>query len=65
MEILLIIMLVVLYLIPIINVEVKDCGDRDSAKKYGEEIADVALNRLYQAFGKKGIGNISSATLRS
>ena len=51
---------------PHIEVEIHHSGNvSDSdAKDYGEQIADITIDKLYSAFERKGINSIRSATLK-
>ena len=50
---------------PVINVDISGNGsmsDGDAAR-FGNRIADIAIERLYEGFNKRGIGNIMSNTM--
>ena len=50
---------------PVINVDISAGGsmsDGDAAR-FGNRIADIAIERLYEGFNKRGIGNIMSNTM--
>lgn len=51
---------------PEFHIEINHNGDMsdDAARRYGEEIADTAIARLYSAFERKGISNHNSARLK-
>ena len=51
---------------PHISVEISHNGDisDDDARRYGEEIADAAITKLYSAFERKGINRHSGSILK-
>ena len=51
---------------PEFNIEINHNGDMsdDDARRYGEEIADTAIAKLYNAFERKGINNHNNAKLK-
>lgn len=51
---------------PEFHIEINHNGDMsdDAARRYGEEIADTAIARLYSAFERKGISNHNGARLK-
>ena len=51
---------------PHISVEISHNGDMsdDDARRYGEEIADAAISKLYSAFERKGINRHSGSILK-
>lgn len=51
---------------PEFNIEISHNGEMsdDEARRYGEEIADTAITKLYNAFERKGISNHNGAKLR-
>lgn len=51
---------------PHISVEISHNGDMsdDDARRYGEEIADAAITKLYSAFERKGINRHSGSILK-
>lgn len=51
---------------PEFTIEINHNGDMsdDEARRYGEEIADTAITKLYNAFERKGISNHNGAKLK-
>ena len=51
---------------PEFNIEISHNGEMsdDDARRYGEEIAETAIAKLYNAFERKGISNHNGAKLR-
>lgn len=51
---------------PSINVEISHSGDMDSrdARRYGDEIADTTIDRLYNAFTQRGVSGIFGTKLK-
>lgn len=51
---------------PEFTIEINHNGDMsdDEARRYGEEIADTAIAKLYNAFERKGISNHNGAKLK-
>lgn len=51
---------------PEFNIEINHNGEMsdDDARRYGEEIAETAIAKLYNAFERKGISNHNGAKLR-
>lgn len=51
---------------PSIHVEINQSGSitEQDAAKFGRQIADITINELYDAFQRRGIGNIRSSRLK-